>query len=96
MRFDWDEHKNASNKKKHRIKFEDAITVFDDSFALIAPDLKHSTTNETKRWIIGAADTGVIVVVFTIRESTTYRIISARRANRKERKKYEESKGIPF
>jgi len=47
MRFDWDSNKAALNAKKHRVSFELAITVFDDPFALIAPDPKHSTSQET-------------------------------------------------
>jgi len=63
-------------------------------FALIAPDLKHSGA-EAREWIIGESDSGVLVVVFTKRfEGNVYRIISARRANRRERKLYEESKRL--
>ena len=53
--------------KKHRIKFETAITVFDDPYALIAPDEKHSTAKETREWIIGEADKGILVIIFTKR-----------------------------
>ena len=95
MRFEWDERKAASNRDKHRISFEDAITAFDDPFALMAADAAHSTPTEDRRWLIGEADVGVLVVVFTVRmPGDIYRIISARRASRKERKRYEESKGI--
>ena len=94
MQFDWDENKSAINEKKHRIKFDEAITVFDDPFALIAQDPKHSTATEVREWTIGEADPGVLVVVFTVREGSVYRIISARRANRNERRKYEESKRV--
>ncbi len=94
MQFDWDEKKNASNRTKHRIAFQVAITVFDDPLALIAPDPKHSH-EEVREWIIGESDNGVLVVVFTIRQpGDIYRLISARRANRKERGKYEESKRV--
>jgi uncharacterized DUF497 family protein len=95
MRFEWDERKAASNRDKHRISFEDAITAFDDPFALMAADAAHSTPTEDRRWLIGEADVGVLVVVFTVRmPGDIYPIISARRASRKERKRYEESKGI--
>jgi hypothetical protein len=97
MRFDWDSQKAATNQAKHGISFELAVTVFDDPFALIAPDLDHSTVDEIREWIIGQSDRGVLVVVFTIRQpKDVYRIISARKANGKERKRYEKSKGIPF
>jgi hypothetical protein len=95
MKFEWHNFKATENKKKHGIKFEDAITVFDDPFALIAPDYKHSNIGEYREWIIGEADIGVLVVVFTIRQpDDIYRIISARRAKRKERKRYEQLKSI--
>ena len=97
MRFEWDDHKADSNLKKHRVTFETAITVFDDPYALIAPDEKHSSLKEKREWIIGESDRGVLVVVFTQRiQKAIYRIISARKANKKERRLYEEYKKLPF
>ncbi len=49
MRFDWDGRKAASNLLKHHVRFEDAITAFDDPFALMAADPKHSTASEERR-----------------------------------------------
>ena len=96
MRFDWDERKAAANRLKHGVAFEDAITAFDDPHALVAPDPRHSTASERRMWLIGAADTAVLVVVHTIREAgEVLRIISARRASRRERKRYEEARGVP-
>ena len=96
MRFEWHEQKATTNRMKHGISFEEAITAFDDPFALVAADPVHSTATEERRWLIGEADRGVLVVVFTVRQpGNIYRIISARRANRVERGQYEESKGIP-
>ena len=43
MKFEWNPAKAASNARKHRITFLLAITVFDDPYALIAPDPEHST-----------------------------------------------------
>jgi hypothetical protein len=65
VRFYWDEAKNSANHHKHGIGFEEAITAFDDPFALRAPDPAHSTTAETREWLIGQADKGVLVVVLT-------------------------------
>ena len=97
MRFEWDKPKAESNFKKHKIKFETAITAFDDPYALIAPDEKHSTAREKREWIIGESDHGVLVIVFTRRiKGAIYRIISARKANKKERRIYEEYKKLPF
>ena len=97
MRFDWDERKAAANRAKHGVSFTEAITAFDDPFALIAPDAAHSTPQEERRWLIGEADSGVLVLVFTVRQpGNVYRIISARPANRKERQRYAESKELPL
>ena len=86
--------KAESNARKHHVSFTLAVTVFDDPYALIAPDPGHSTM-EAREWIIGESDHGLLVVVFTRRhEGQVYRIISARRANRRERRLYEEFKGL--
>ncbi len=94
MKFEWDSAKDAANFKKHGVPFKTAITAFDDPWALVAPDPKHSTTKETREWLIGEADGGkVLVVIFTKRlQGQVYRIISARPASRRERKNYEELK----
>lgn len=90
MKFEWDANKQQQNQQKHRISFEEATTVWTDPFALIAPDPTHSII-EKREWIIGESyKSRVLVVVFTMREETI-RIISARPANKSERKKYVES-----
>jgi uncharacterized protein len=95
MKFKWDEEKAHRNILKHGISFDQAITAFDDPFALIAPDEKHSSAEEIREWLIGESDDGVLAVVFTRRwHGQIYRIISTRRANRRERKRYEEFKRI--
>ena len=96
MRFEWDPGKGRTNVKKHGVGFEEAVTVFDDPFALVAPDPKHSKLEE-REWIIGESDRGILVVVYTKRDrGDICRIISARRASRKERKNYEEYKAVSF
>ena len=95
MQFEWDTEKARRNLHKHGIAFDLAMTAFDDPFGLIAPDDKHSDTGEIREWPIGESDAGVLVVVFTRRVAgRVYRIISARRASRRERKRYEELKRI--
>ena len=97
MEFEWDSRKATGNLKKHKIDFKTAITVFDDPHAFIAPDEKHSTRLEKREWIIGESDSGVLVVVFTKKiTKSIYRLISARRANKKERRQYEEVKEFSF
>jgi hypothetical protein len=87
MKFDWDEEKNRSNIEKHGIDFREAQDVF------LSPRLSVEDTRQDygeKRIItIGSVGTSVCVVVFTRREETT-RIISARKANERERKRYYE------
>jgi len=90
-RFDWDERKNRANRKKHGIWFEEARTVFDDPRALLFSDPDHS--EEEERFILlGASSAGrTLVVVHCYKESEElFRIISARKANKKEVKVYEE------
>lgn len=96
MNFEWDGAKAEANLKKHGVSFELAVTVFDDPDALIAPDEKHSAI-EPREWIIGLSDNGILVVIFTKRlAGRSYRLISARKANRSERKLYEEFKKLPL
>jgi uncharacterized DUF497 family protein len=95
MRFDWDQKKATLNRIKHGVSFDIAITAFDDPNALIAKDEKHSTGVELRESLIGESDKGVLVIIFTIREpGNIYRIISARKANKKERSLYEVFKGV--
>ncbi|MHB0997316.1 MAG: BrnT family toxin [Elusimicrobiales bacterium] len=97
MNFTWDVKKDEANAVKHGLSFAAAITAFDDPFQLRAHDAKHSSPDEKREWLIGAADIGVLVVIFTIRQpGNIFRIISARSANRRERRQYEQNKGIPF
>lgn len=93
MDFEWDLAKAESNLHKHGIRFETAALVFKDPFHL---SVQVSIENAEYRWqTIGAIEGCVVVlVVHTLRfESGTeiVRIISARKACRKERKIYEYS-----
>ncbi len=97
MRFEWDDAKARINKRRHGVTFDQAITAFDDPFGLIAPDKKHSSAGEERSWLIGESDHGILVVVFTERENGgVWRIISARRANRREKRLYEKYARIPL
>ena len=97
VRFQWDPRKARSNVVKHGVSFDVAITAFDDPFALVATDDGHSTVEEPREWLIGQSDSGVLVVVFTKRANgEIYRIISARRASRRERQRYEDTRDFPI
>lgn len=89
--FVWDPAKACANFAKHGISFERAITAFDDPSSWMEPDSEHSSESEKREWLIGEADAVVLVVVFTIRlPGNVVRIISARRASRRERRQHEQ------
>jgi uncharacterized protein len=92
MVFEWDEIKNRRNEQKHGISFELAREVFLDPLCLTIAD--PSSGDEERVWTIGSLPNLVIlVVVHTVRlhrGQEVTRIISARRATRKERIFYEE------
>lgn len=93
MVFDWDEQKNRKNRAKHGVWFEEAQTVFADDRARVFCDEAHSATEE-RFVILGMSSASrVLVVVHCFRSADqVVRIISARKATRKERVTYE--KGI--
>ena len=65
IRFEWDPKKAETNQAKHRVSFEEAITVFADPLARIFPDKEHSV-NELREIIIGhSAQHQLILVHFT-------------------------------
>ncbi len=89
LTFEWDDEKAERNLQKHGVTFEEASTVFGDPLARTIHDPLHS--EEEDRYVnLGQSQRGrLLVVVFTDREERI-RIISARVATRRERKKYEE------
>lgn len=91
IKFEWDPNKNEANKKKHKISFEEAQTVFYDENALVIDDPAHS--KEEERFIIlgFSKKANLLVVCHCYREAdSVIRIISARKATRTESKQYEE------
>jgi uncharacterized DUF497 family protein len=89
VNFEWDVEKADANLKKHGVSFDEAKTVFRDPMYLIFADPDHSIS-EKRFLIIGISESDQLLFVsYTERKSAT-RIISARRATRRERKKYEE------
>jgi uncharacterized DUF497 family protein len=92
MRFDWDDTKNAINLRKHGIRFETATRAFDDPNQLLRFD---RIVDGEERWqTIGLVD-GIymLLVVHTIEDvddDEVYRLISARKAERHERRNYDE------
>lgn len=94
IKFYWDENKNKANRKKHGIWFEEAQSVFDDPHGRLFLDSEHSSGEEDRFILIGYSSSDkLLVIVHCLRESdSVIRIISARKATRKERMFYE--KGI--
>ena len=87
--FEWDPSKARVNARKHGVSFEEATTVFGDPQAMLMPDPDHSS-NELRYLPLGfSARHRLLVVAFAERPPRT-RLISARRATRRERKRYEE------
>lgn len=93
IRFTWDESKNRLNKKKHRISFEEAQSVFYDENAMEFPDPDHSQ-DEDRFLMLGLSyRLRVLMVCHCFREDDSIiRIISARKATKKEIEHYEEGK----
>jgi uncharacterized DUF497 family protein len=86
MEFEWDEVKVDSNFTKHGVAFVAAIRVFDDANLLIRVDPR--AYNEPRWQAIGMVEDLVLFVVYTLRHGNSCRVISARRANRREREDY--------
>jgi len=88
-RFEWDEKKNRQNIRKHGLDFADAEEMFNDTL-LFWPDVREDYGEN--RWIgIGTIRGRTAVVAFTERGPETIRIISLRKANRRESKQYEKA-----
>ncbi|WP_455480082.1 BrnT family toxin [Bartonella sp. B23] len=92
IRFEWDKVKAESNLRKHRVSFEIATRIFSDPFAVVQQD---RIENGEYRWqTLGLVEGHLLLLVaHTIYDDKdgveVIRIISARRANLKERKRYE-------
>ncbi|MGH7307520.1 MAG: BrnT family toxin [Candidatus Rokuibacteriota bacterium] len=92
MTYEWDPVKAAANVKKHRVTFEEAASVFLDSAALTFWDPDHSEEEDREITIGRSARQRVLFVAHAAHEGNV-RIISARRATRREQRQYEEPSG---
>ncbi|MBN2711205.1 MAG: BrnT family toxin [Planctomycetes bacterium] len=91
--FEWDESKNRSNQKKHRVSFEEAQTVFLDEHAVQFFDEAHSGEEDRFLMLGLSSHLRVLLVVHAYREEDeVIRIISARAATGKERELYKGSR----
>jgi uncharacterized DUF497 family protein len=89
MQFEWDERKAAKNRLKHGVSFEEASTAFGDPLSITIEDPLHSE-DENRLVLIGKSEWFNTLVVVHLEKKDTIRIISARKASKKERKVYEE------
>lgn len=89
IRFSWDDRKNRINQKKHGISFDEAQTIFFDENAIEYFDPDHSV-DEDRFLMLGISfRLRVLVVSYSLRQrGSEIRIISARKATKKEKKIY--------
>ena len=90
--FEWDENKNIINQKKHEgVTFEEAVTVFTDIHARLIPDPEHSHGEERFILMGMSSKFRILLVCHCERDDeNTIRIISAQKADKSERKQYED------
>lgn len=91
LQFEWDEVKNKRNRSKHGVWFEEAQSVFDDPASRVFLDPEHSDEEDRFLTLGISSAARLLVVVHCYRKSdSVIRIISARKATKKEAKFYEE------
>ena len=90
LRFEWDRKKASSNRSRHGVSFDEALTVFANPMARIFDDEDHSTEEHREITIGHSAKERLLLVCFTS-QGESVRIFSARKATRAERKDYEEN-----
>jgi uncharacterized DUF497 family protein len=91
MQFEWDRAKAENNLRKHGVSFDDALHVFADPFRLDAPDFR-TDYGEARRLTMGEIDGRLHVVAYAMRGDVV-RLISARKANEREQRRYGAAKG---
>jgi len=87
--FEWDPAKDEANRSKHGISFREAISVFMDPLSITVPDPDHSV-EEDRFLLLGENHQGQLLVVSHTDRQDRIRIISARKADRRERREYEQ------
>lgn len=93
MIFEWNEEKAKKNIEKHGVSFEEAVTVFEDYNALFRDDPDHSD-DEDRFILMGLSEKlNLLVVCHCVRKEDVIRIISARKATKREKSQYEERRG---
>ncbi len=89
LQFAWDSNKNSVNKQKHGLSFEEAVTAFRDENAVVFADPDHSELEDRYLLLGVSSQLRVLVVCHCYRQNDeVIRIISARKANKKEQASY--------
>jgi hypothetical protein len=89
VKFEWDEHKRASNFEKHGVDFLEATEAFDDEFGFVFFDDRHGE-NEERFILIGMTRAARLLLIVHTWRSDVIRLISARPTTLKERELYDE------
>ena len=89
LAFEWDQAKAELNLRKHGVSLEEASTVLKDTLSRTICDPLHSSFREQRFVTIGFSGCSQLLVVVHCDRSNKIRIISARRATRRERQNYE-------
>jgi uncharacterized DUF497 family protein len=87
--FEWDVAKAEDNHRKHGVTFDEAMTAFSDPLSILLPDPDHSL-GEQRYLVLGVSNQRRLLVVAFAERPPRTRLISARRATRRERRRYEE------
>ena len=91
MRYIWDPAKAKANIESHGVSFVEAVTVLEDDFALTRED--PDALDEQRFVTLGMSNVGnLLVVVYTYREPDVIRPISAGKANKPQRPRYEQNR----
>jgi len=91
VRFEWDPPKAEANLRAHGVSFAEAVTVLEDDFALTRED--PAAVDEPRFVTLGLSTLGnLLVVVYTYRHPDAIRLISAWKANKRQREAYEEGR----
>jgi uncharacterized DUF497 family protein len=89
LAFEWNPRKAALNLAKHRVSFEEAVTAFGDPLGQIIDDPRHSA-DEERFVLLGRSDRRRLLVVMFTEHGEAIRLISARIATPRERRRHEE------
>ena len=89
FRYEWDPRKAAANLRKHGVSLEEAASVFNDPLAITFSDPDHSVAEECLL-SFGLSNTGRLLAIISTERGSALRIISARKATRRERGIYEQ------